>query len=292
MKKHLFDKRNSIFNTTNPNFYFAYMHEPYPELHTKDHWEIFIVTSGAAELKINNVQRELKPNTVCLIRPKDVVSLCAVNGQPQSHIHISIRDDGFKNWLNFLFPDFYSELLKPLFIEVKGELSATNYALDIAHKLQSIEKNDTLYHRLTSLLFFDLFRSVLYSFSVKQTSDMRHPAPIRTLVEFMYEIKNITCSLEEIYRKTGYSQSYLVKEFQKHLKTTPVRFFQNIKTNYARILLETTDLSIETIAEKIGISNIGHFYNAFKKAYGVPPAQYRKNWHNYYNSFTDVSAPL
>ena len=288
MKQHTFDKKNPIFNTTNPNFYFVYMNEPYPEAFTSDFWEITLVTGGVVEHRINKVRRELKTNTVCLIRPNDIRSLSAVEGRPQSHIHINIREQGFKEWLNFLDYDLYTELLKPLFIEIEVSPNTTKYALDIVYKLQSIDKQDRLYHRLTAMLFFDLFRSVLYRFFVRHTFDSHHPEPIKNLIGLMYDIQNITCPLEELYKKTHYSQSYLVKQFQQHMDTTPVRFFQNIKMNHARILLETTDLPISAIAEKIGIFNMEHFYNTFKKAYGIPPAQYRKNWHSYYNSFLDI----
>ena len=292
MKTHSFDKKNLIFNTTNPNFYFVYMNEPSPEPHTKDFWEIMAVTDGVTEFRINNIKRALKPNTVCLMRPNDVCSLHAVEKHPQSRVHISIREQGFKEWLGFLDANLYAELLKPLFIEVEVPQSTTNYVMDIVYKLQSMDKRDPAYHRLTSLLFFDLFHVVLYNFTAKQISDANHPAPVKELIKFMYDIENITRPLEELYKKTNYSQSYLVKQFKKHLKMTPVRFFQNIKTNHARILLETTDLSIWDIAERIGISNIEHFYNTFKKAYGVPPAKYRKNWHSYYNSFSNVPPPV
>lgn len=284
---HSFDTKILTANAGDANFSFAYMHGEHPEVHSHDFWEFMIVTSGVIAHKINGIQRELKPNTVCLMRPNDVHCLCAFKEQPQSNIDICVRDRTFRELLNIFDADLYAELLIPLYIEIEVPQNTTKYALDIAYKLQSVDKSDPLYRRLTSLLFLDLFRNMLRDFSVKQTSDA-YPAPIRELIKLMYDVENITCSLEELCERINFSQFHLIRQFQKYLKITPVRFFQNIKVNHARVLLETTDLSIFEIIEKIGLSNIEHFYNIFKKAYGIPPAKYRKNWHAYYNSFNDV----
>ncbi len=49
-----------------------------------------------------------------------------------------------------------------------------------------------------------------------------------------------------------------------------------MRISYAEILLQTTDLSIEQIAEHCGYSNSAHFFRQFKQIKGVTPAKYRK----------------
>lgn len=55
--------------------------------------------------------------------------------------------------------------------------------------------------------------------------------------------------------------------------------FQNdlirMRINYAEVLLQTTDLPIEQIAEACGYSNCVHFFRQFKQIEGITPAKYR-----------------
>lgn len=285
MIHHTFEANSDIFKINAPHFSIGYVRGPYSTLHVHDFWELMIVTDGVIEHRINGLKREIKKNTVCLIRPADAHSMHPVKDWEQSHINICVREQTLKELLNFFDPNLHAELLSPPFLEIEVLQSTTNYVLEIFYKLESFDKNDPFYHRLVSLVFFNLLHSILYNLSAKRLSDTNvPPAPIKQLVEMLHNTENITCSLKELCKKTNYSQPYLIKQFQKYLGTTPVRFFQNVKMNYARELLETTELPIYTIAEKVGMSNIEHFYNNFKKMFGQPPAKYRKNWYNYYSS--------
>ena len=50
-----------------------------------------------------------------------------------------------------------------------------------------------------------------------------------------------------------------------------------VKQEKARDLLETTCLSIKQIMPLVGMSDKDNFRRDFKKAYGLPPKQYRNN---------------
>ena len=65
--------------------------------------------------------------------------------------------------------------------------------------------------------------------------------------------------------------------------------FLKIKLNYARSLLETSNLSVLEIASTVGFSSLGHFTEVFKNQYSLPPANYRRKWSNFYDSFDEVN---
>ncbi len=50
----------------------------------------------------------------------------------------------------------------------------------------------------------------------------------------------------------------------------------HMRISYAEMLLQTTDLSVEQIAEHSGYTNSAHFFRQFKQIKGVTPAKYRK----------------
>lgn len=286
MIKHLFSVKPEN-NLGSPSFIFSYMREPYTEMHTHDFWEISVVTSGTAEHRINGLKREIRQNTICLIRPDDCHATCAAGKCGLEHIVICVRDETFKEFLKVFDKDLYADFLKPIFIETESPQNTAKHILDTSYKLQTMDRTDSCYNRLLSLLFFDLLRNVIYKFSIGSVSEAVYPAPIKELIDTMHKPENIARTIEELCDQTHYSHSYINSQFQKYLGETPIRFFQNIKMNRARILLETTELGIMTVIEKIGMSNVEHFYAIFKKNYGVTPAKYRKNFQSYYNSSFD-----
>ncbi len=69
---------------------------------------------------------------------------------------------------------------------------------------------------------------------------------------------------------------YLSYCFHKEFKTTLTAYINLKRMDQAKYLLKNTNLSINEIAEQVGILNISYFYRQFKKVTGKTPQQYRK----------------
>jgi transcriptional regulator GlxA family with amidase domain len=50
-----------------------------------------------------------------------------------------------------------------------------------------------------------------------------------------------------------------------------------VRLNYARRMIVTSDISLTAIATKCGFLSLSHFSKAFKQQFGVSPQQFRKN---------------
>jgi signal transduction histidine kinase/DNA-binding response OmpR family regulator len=79
----------------------------------------------------------------------------------------------------------------------------------------------------------------------------------------------------EIASKLGIDPRTLYRKFKKISPLTPNDFVKNYRYNLATKLLRTTDLSIQEIIYKVGVSNKTSFYADFKKLYGMTPTEYR-----------------
>ena len=69
---------------------------------------------------------------------------------------------------------------------------------------------------------------------------------------------------------------YLSYCFHKEFETTLTLYIASKRMDQAKYLLKNTNLSINEIAEQVGIPNTSYFYRQFKKATGKTPQQYRK----------------
>ena len=60
---------------------------------------------------------------------------------------------------------------------------------------------------------------------------------------------------------------------------TIIEYITDLRISYAATLLTSTDLSVITIASKVGYDNQSFFAQKFKNKYNVSPMEYRNSVH-------------
>ena len=75
---------------------------------------------------------------------------------------------------------------------------------------------------------------------------------------------------------TGYTEYYLSEKFKKETGMSLNTYIRNAKTARARVLLETTDLSVHEIADRLAFNTPNYFIQSFRETEGMTPAQYRR----------------
>ncbi|EOH72826.1 AraC family transcriptional regulator [Enterococcus malodoratus] len=85
-------------------------------------------------------------------------------------------------------------------------------------------------------------------------------------------------SRKEIEAALHYNPEYLNRLLKRQTKMTIATYAQMIRTQKAQQLLNTTDLTIQLIAERLGFSSEAYFYHYFKKQTGFSPNQYRQKF--------------
>ncbi|HEY7786262.1 MAG TPA: helix-turn-helix transcriptional regulator [Pyrinomonadaceae bacterium] len=63
--------------------------------------------------------------------------------------------------------------------------------------------------------------------------------------------------------------------FRSDVGMSPIQYLRFLRMERARILLETSFLSIKEIAHNVGLNDESHFVRDFKKTYGTSPTLYR-----------------
>ncbi len=83
-------------------------------------------------------------------------------------------------------------------------------------------------------------------------------------------------TLESLARKIGMSRSAFAERFKQLVGITPMRYITEWRMQDAMDLLQTTELSIASIAEHCGYTSEVAFRKAFRSVIGVPPGQFRR----------------
>ena len=86
--------------------------------------------------------------------------------------------------------------------------------------------------------------------------------------------KKIT--LEELSDGVGLSQSYFLRLFKEETGMTPMEYVAQKKIEASKVLLRTTDMTIQEVAFHLAYSSSSSFNNAFVSRVGLTPKKYRE----------------
>ena len=95
------------------------------------------------------------------------------------------------------------------------------------------------------------------------------------LISIAENNKHNKLSMEELAFLCNMSISTFKRTFQKHYKTTPMKWFTEQRLNYTAFMLQTKRNRPVDIYEDAGYENLSNFVQAFKRKFGVTPKQYQ-----------------
>ena len=190
-----------------------------------------------------------------------------------NQIYYSNPDNQFERiWINFK-GELAQTLLDIYNLNGMVVFKNTN-TLDIfteIHEKCKALHNPTEYKNQTSQLFLKLiqFLSDNKKTEKKTNSEIEQ---IRAYIDCNIT-KNIKIS--DIAQNFSFSQEHIIRIFKKYYGITPHRYILESKIRLAMIMLKTTDMRIDEIAEKLSFSDSHHFSTQFKKVVGYKPSLYR-----------------
>ena len=85
----------------------------------------------------------------------------------------------------------------------------------------------------------------------------------------------LTVTLDELEEQFHLSKPYLSKYIKEKSGKIFGELVKNVRMKKARTLLKGGNMTVESIAEKVGYQNVEHFTRLFKKKYGMTPVQFR-----------------
>ena len=82
--------------------------------------------------------------------------------------------------------------------------------------------------------------------------------------------------LGQVAASVGLSEYHFQRLFTRWVGISPKRFLQYLTKEYAKQLLEDSDLTITQIAARLKYSQLNNFTRLFKRIVGMPPSEYRE----------------
>ena len=96
------------------------------------------------------------------------------------------------------------------------------------------------------------------------------------VLQWMTAHLNADLSLDKIARRAAMSTRTLSRRFREQVGTTPRQRPPTQRIRRAQQLLETSDLSVERVATKVGFDSATNLRERFVRVVGTSPAAYRR----------------
>ncbi|WP_192356528.1 GlxA family transcriptional regulator [Mesorhizobium mediterraneum] len=132
--------------------------------------------------------------------------------------------------------------------------------------------------KAAKILVMDRIRN---SYDVQPIGDLFPEASSRAVKRALLLMESSlqeTTTVSEIAAKLNVSRRQLERLFAIELEVSPMAAYLAVRLQYAKSLLEATDLQIGEIGFRCGFGNAGHFSRVFRQHIGVTPTELRNQY--------------
>ena len=247
-------------------------------LHSHPFSELFYVVNGQGTFIAEDTEFPVKRNDMVIINPHIRHTEKSLPGAPLDYIVLGIEG------LSFAFEKIAAArsgeaTQAPSGTVSKYNVSKTNVCTCLNLMLEEVSRQEEDYETVCQNLLEVLLISMLRSGSLSVVPDNS-----RLLNRECTQIKNYldanyseTITLDSLAALTHMNKYYLAHTFTKYVGLSPINYLLQKRIQEGKSLLESTSYSIAQISDMLGFSSQSYFSQAFRKATGMTPMQYRKH---------------
>jgi AraC-like DNA-binding protein/quercetin dioxygenase-like cupin family protein len=250
--------------------------------HRHDFFEILFVFDGHAVTSVDQDTITLDAGDACVMNPNAEHSITRFREEEDFAVNLLLSKSLFsQSFYAILFAD---ENMNRFFNQyMLGSASPKSYMIfrggeDAIRTVTSLI-TEFLHPRKYSPVVIEsilimLFAYFLRSYNPGEAGDKQ------TLHEILDYLGDhfAKASLKQTARRFHYHPKYLSALIKKETGRTFSDILLDLRLRRAVVYLTTTRLAVERIVEMVGYYDRSFFYRAFKKRYGLSPAQYRREW--------------
>ena len=148
------------------------------------------------------------------------------------------------------------KLLFRVFDSMKGETPTTelNYSLDI----------------------YKIFTELLNPQSAKTKGEISYEDSVHKVKEYIAENLNENLTIKDLAKSVNMSSSHFSRVFKQQTGFSPYDYILISRINRAKYLLQTTNLTIASVAYEVGFNSESNFIYYFTENEGISPGKFRK----------------
>lgn len=273
MKSTEFDNSRLLYISTS-----KYEYDWYSILHSHSFSELFFITNGSGYFVAEGEKFPIERNDLIIINPHVQHTEQSLSTSSLEYIVLGIEGlvftlDGTGSQSDTaVLSATASGKVQKYKIQSSDVYAYLNIMLEEVSKKG--ENYETICQHLLAVLLIRILRhESLTIVPQRDTIANRECAQIKNYIDANYS-DNIT--LNSLANMTHMNKYYMVHAFTKQTGLSPINYLMQKRLHMGKSLLESSNHSIADIAEMLGFSSQSYFSQAFKKAVGQTPAQYRR----------------
>ncbi|MDI5986468.1 AraC family transcriptional regulator [Halomonas sp. M4R5S39] len=165
---------------------------------------------------------------------------------------------------------------------VTGPWIESSFRLAASELAAGEVRSPALLARLAELLFIEAVQRYLAGLPPGQRAwvgGLRNPLVSRALA-LLHDRPERHWTTEALAREVGLSRSAFAERFTELVGVPPMRYLAGLRMQMAARRLRESQTPISRIALEAGYESEASFTKAFKRAFGAPPATWRREQHN------------
>lgn len=223
---------------------------------------LFYVVHGSGIFKIKNEAFTVKEDDLIIINSNVLHTESSKDSNPLEYIVLGI--DGISLMINE--SSDYSKITNSYSIHNyhKYKHEILFYLNNILKEVQSQEEHYQLIcQNLLEILIINLKRRTKSNLVLASTKNInKECAFIKRYIDVHYA-SNLT--LDSLAAVAYMNKFYLVHEFKKYTETSPIEYLIEKRISVSKLLIRTTEYSMEEIARIVGFNSQSYFNQIFKK---------------------------
>ncbi len=256
-------------------------------LHKHHYLEVSLITKGRARYYVDGQTMTIQAGDILLL-----------NGSKEHGIIDIQGDESFGMLVIHFEPEFFYSIENPLldfrflqmfFEGVYGDRHRLSGDEDLLSNLRTLIltiENEFLsraigYDLSVKLKLFELMLELIRFYDIEidalnQNENNDHLRLIREAKIYIHQHFNEEISLKRISKHLSISESYVSTLFKKYTGISLIKYINSVRISKSMELIETSKMSILSIAIACGFNNTSNFNKLFKRQTGMKPSEYRK----------------
>ncbi len=161
---------------------------------------------------------------------------------------------------------------------------ATTSSLSLALHIIGILVGEQVAQQMAKILLIDPNRASQQPFMSMELSigvNNHKDELVTNIQNWMQSHMGQSFLLDEIADKFAVGKRTMIRRFKKALNETPASYMQRLRVDEAKRLLETTELALEKIVERVGYEDVSSFRKLFIQLTSLSPRAYREKFNTH-----------
>lgn len=232
-------------------------------MHWHNSYEILYVRRGSGEQRINSKVFDFSPGSATVICPGDI------------HTTVATSSEGYEIDVLQFVGEYFDRRQKILFELKSTVLNGKNEEIcELFDKIRKhVSEGDTRENLFLAGAVFMLCG--ILSERCKTTEMVAKKTKFAQEV-CQYLSAATDMSLSKVSQTFGYSSEHFSRKFHAETGISYKHYCERIKMHRFFTSLDSEDLTLGEVADKLGYSDASSFVRAFKRMYGSSPGAYRR----------------